>query len=52
LGGSLAGVKERSLVFGILNEGNSILAVIIGGGGSVFGAKMSLAVMRGWCLSI
>jgi hypothetical protein len=33
-------------------EGNSIRAEIIGGGGKAFGAKTSLAVMRGWCLSI
>jgi len=33
-------------------EGNSIRAEIIGGGGETFGAKTSLAVMRGWCLSI
>lgn len=33
-------------------EGNSIRAEIIGGGGKAFSSKTSLAVMRGWCLSI
>jgi hypothetical protein len=51
--GVLLGVVFRFFgVKGTLMEGNSIRAVIIGGGEKAFGAKISLAVMRGWCLSI
>ena len=50
--GGVVELIEHSWCWGILKEGNSICAVMVGGGRNAFGAKTSLAVMRGWCLSI